>query len=553
MFVDKSPQAAVSATVFAISLLVSSGTGCQGSVTSPSSAGRGEGPGLGPRIDDGIPVPPPEGTSVAGLRNILRRLTQREYANTIGDLLSEGDDEVRRLLPDDGRSEGNAFDNEWALQNPSEALVVGVEQLARDTAAQVMSDPGRRDIILGCTPSGPSDAACFESFIRGFGRRAFRRPLHQEDVDGFMALATLSAESGDFYVGAEAALSAFLQHPRFLYRIEIGQPVIGDGTLRRLDQWEVASRLSYFLWASAPDDWLLDEAGAGNLEDTTAIGQAAAAMLEHPRARYTAEAYHAMWLGYDRMDIRADLAEPMRAETNALIARVLFEERTDWTQLFRAEESFVSSTLAEHYGMAPSGSSAASWTSYAGTDRRGILSHGTFLAPPVTGNDTSPTLRGLFVRSRLLCQEIHPPANLDIDNATVQSGGTCKPDQLAAHAAGGCQGCHRLIDPIGFGLEQYDQLGRFRTFEADRPECTVDGRGGRVYAGSWFLRRTRTARRAAVGFRRVSGLHAHPAPPFHRGPVSSRARRQRPPRGAALGASRRTVVRCHRGGRRHAS
>ena len=478
MSVDKNHQSGVAAFAIATMALAFPLTGCQGSVSTPSNDPAAVGPSAGgPRIGEGTPVPAPEGTSVAGLGNVLRRLSQREYANTIGDLLGEGADEVRRLLPDDGRTIGNAFDNEWELQDPSEALVVGVEQLARDTTARVMTDPTRRDAILGCTPSGPDDTACFESFVRDFGRRAFRRPLESEDVADFMALASLGTDAGDFYVAAEAALSAFLQHPRFLYRFEIGQPVIGDPTLRRLDGFEVASRLSYFLWSSGPDDWLLDEATAGNLEEADSVEQVAAAMLDDPRARRSAEVYHATWLGYDRMDIRADLADPMRAETNALLSRVLFEDRNDWSSLFRAEETFVGDDLAEHYGLPTTGSNEPSWRPYAGTERRGILSHGTFLAPPVTGHDTSPTVRGLFVRSRLLCQEIEPPANLVVDDAEVQAGGECKPEQLAAHASGACQGCHRLTDPIGFGLEQYDQTGRFRTFEADRPQCTVDGRG----------------------------------------------------------------------------
>ena len=477
MLVVKNLQSIVPPAVVTITLMALSITGCQGSVSTPSNDPASVGPGFGPRIDDGAPVPAPEGTSVAGLANVVRRLSQREYANTLTDLLDEDNREVARLLPDDSRTDGNAFDNEWELQDPSEALILGVEQLARDTASRLMADPTRRDDVLGCTPSGPGDTVCFESFVRGFGRRAFRRPLEADDVSDFMALSSLGTDAGDFYVAAEAALSAFLQHPRLLYRFEIGQPVIGDATLRRLDSFETASRLSYFLWASGPNDWLLDEAAAGNLEDSGSVGQIALAMLDDPRARRASEAYHSMWLGYDRMDIRADLAEPMRAETNALIGRVLFEDRSDWSELFRAEETFVGGELAEHYGLPTTGSNEPSWRSYAGTARRGILSHGAFLAPRVTGNDTSPTVRGLFVRSRLLCQEIEPPANLVVDNAELQAAGECKPEQLAAHAAGGCQGCHRLTDPIGFGLEQYDQTGRFRTFEADRPQCAVDGQG----------------------------------------------------------------------------
>ena len=363
-----------------------------------------------------------------------------------------------------------------------------------------MADPTRRDAVLGCTPSAPRDTPCLESFVRSFGRRALRRPLDPEDINDFLTLATLGTEADDFYVAAEAALSAFLQHPRFLYRLEIGQPVIGDSTLRRLDGFEVASRLSYFLWGSGPNDWLLDAAAAGSLENAESIEQVAVTMLDDPRARRASETYHAMWLGYDRMDIRADLAEPMRAETNALLGRVLFDDRVDWSALFRSEETFVGDDLAQHYGLTTTGLNEPSWRSYAGTDRRGILSHGSFLAPPVTGNDTSPTVRGLFVRSRLLCQEIEPPANLVIR----QRGATGRGRVQAGTAR---RPCVRRVPRVP-SPDRPDRV-RSRAVRSDRAFSHVRGGSTSVHRrrprgdlcpGPWLVRRSGRAGSAPLRF-----------------------------------------------------
>jgi hypothetical protein len=169
----------------------------------------------------------------------------------------------------------------------------------------------------------------------------------------------------------------------------------------------------------------------------------------------------------------------MRAESDALIERVLFDDKRPWQDIFRSDETFVSDALATHYGMDPPGSEAPVWTSYGDTDRRGILSHGSFLSNGAKFDDTSPTLRGLAVRTRLLCQQIgDPPPGVATDEPITGSGdAVCKKELYAEHAQGGCASCHSLMDPVGFGLENYDQLGRYREHEVEAPECAIDGAG----------------------------------------------------------------------------
>jgi hypothetical protein len=168
---------------------------------------------------------------------------------------------------------------------------------------------------------------------------------------------------------------------------------------------------------------------------------------------------------------------------------VIFEEKRPWKDLFLFDETYVTSFLAEHYGLAPPASPEGDWVRYAdgpgGVGRRGILSHGSFLSNGAKFNDTSPVKRGRIVRERLFCKNIgDPPPNVNIDAPVVPEDAVCKPERLAAHRQGGCASCHDLMDPLGFGLEGYDQFGVFRTHETDIPDtaadesqCVIEGKG----------------------------------------------------------------------------
>jgi len=185
-----------------------------------------------------------------------------------------------------------------------------------------------------------------------------------------------------------------------------------------------------------------------------------------------------MWLGYENLKVDESLADAMQAETRALIERVVFDEDRPWQDLLRIKETFIDDTLATHYGLTPPGSTEPVWVSYEGSGRQGLLSHGTFLSNGAKFDDTSPTKRGLAIRTRLFCQTIPPPPpGVVTDQPPPETDSPCKADRYAVHAQPGCAGCHDQIDKVGFGLENYDQEGRFRTHDADLPECTISGQG----------------------------------------------------------------------------
>jgi hypothetical protein len=413
----------------------------------------------------------------------MRRLSQAEYDHTLADLLGETLATGEQLLPADDRT---PFDNDYRTQFPSKALIEGAELASMDVAARLFADPARRDAVVGCEPAGPGDEACLRDFVGRFGRRALRRALGGDEVERYVGAALpLAVAEGDFYVAAEVVVRALLQHPELLYRIEIGTPIDGAPGLYRLNDWEVASRLSYLLWGTMPDDALLDRAEGGGLRTPSQIREVAAAMLEDPKAAPQLERFHAMWIGYENIP-DDELGLAMQAETAALLRRVVFDEKRPWQDVLRMQETFVSELLASHYGLPSPGSAGPGWVSYGESGRRGLLSHGTFLSLGGKFGDTSPTTRGLMVRTRLLCQVIPPPPpGVNTDDPPTSDVGPCKQDAYQAHSQGGCANCHSQLDPVGFGLENYDSLGRYRTHEADNPQCAIEGKGELVPFGEF--------------------------------------------------------------------
>ncbi|MEJ7730794.1 MAG: DUF1592 domain-containing protein [Polyangiaceae bacterium] len=428
------------------------------------------------------PVKPPAEAAEVGVSG-LRRLTSVEYRTTVRDLTGVDVDDAELVLPTDDRT---PFDNDFTKQTASQALIDGAELAAGEVATEVVADPALRAELMSCEPTGADDEPCFRTFLAEFGRRALRRPVTDAETEVFVTkFMPHAATAGDFWVAVDSALRAFLQHPAFLYRVEMGQPVDGVAGLFRLDDWEVATRLAYLIWGSAPPDWLLDDAASGAIPDGERRREAVNTLLEDPHALDRLERFHAMWMAYEALPHAPELAAAMNAETRALLEKYVLEDRRPWTDLLTADETWLTPSLAEHYGLeAPvmsEGSEAGGWVSYGDSGRRGLLSHGSFLSAVAKFEDTSPVQRGLLIRTRLFCQEIgKPPPELMVNTDEPPNLGgpdACKQDKYVMWKTDGCKTCHALLEPVGFGLESYDSAGRFRETEPDRPDCPIDGKG----------------------------------------------------------------------------
>ncbi len=439
-----------------------------------SGANDDDGGGSATGPDDG----PEQGAAVPA--GGMRRLSTDEYDNTLRDLLLDESGSGSALLPADPRT---PFDNDLDQQIASQALIEGAYLLAGDAATRLLGDAARRDQVVGCIPDGAADANCFTQFIDRFGRRALRRPLTDAERTDFLALLDYATEAGDFYVAVDTAIRTFLQEPEFLYRVEVGEPVPAEPGLFRLKDHEVGTRMSYFLLGTTPPDWLLDRADAGELADADGVRGAAVELLKDPRAKARIARFHALWLGYEALPESIELSAAMREESDKLVERVVFEDEP-YSELFLSSSTWIDDYLAEHYGLPLPGTSA--WVDYGDSGRAGILSHGSFLSAFPKFGDTSPTQRGILIKTRLFCQEIPPPppgVSAD-DKPPATEDAFCKEDVAAVHSQGECGGCHMQMDPIGFGLENYDQTGRYRTHETDNPEtpqdestCEIAGKG----------------------------------------------------------------------------
>jgi len=422
---------------------------------------------------------PPAVDPVLAVESGARRLSQSELDNTLRDLVGEDTAPAARLLNED---EFRPFDNDYTIQQASAALITSLEALAEQVAEATVADTARRASLVPCTPASAG----------AFLPRALRRAVTAEDINTYMPLLAFASEDNavvdnDFYTAVQLAVSATLQDPEFLYRVEKGTPGSTPGLLE-LDGYEIASRMSYLLWASMPDDALFAAAAAGTLESPQGRSAEALRMFEDPRAREQLHRFHAMWLGYRSIPHTPELVAAFNRETSALIDRVILDEPGSYLRLFTMDETFVDDSLADHYGL-PRPVDGEGWVSYEGTGRAGILGHGSLLAAFSKFEDTSPTQRGILVRTRLMCQEVpRPPPNVDADQPPQGAlDAVCKYDRYAEHRdqSSSCAGCHTLTDPIGFGLENYDVAGRYREHDEGLPECIIEGSGEIVEVGSF--------------------------------------------------------------------
>lgn len=410
---------------------------------------------------------PPEAEPTPG--NALR-LTQVEMNHALRDLLGDESNAANQFLPED---EYSPFDNSASRQLVSPSLIDSMHALAQDVAARVAHDATLRASWMPCEPDSANDQACFDATILELGRLFFRREISPEETSTYGRLLDYATEANDFYFGVELLLTALLQDPEFLYRLE--RPSSG-----RLNGYEIATRLSFALWGTVPDDNLLGEAAAGTLSTPEGRAEVAAEMLAAPPTRAQMFRFHSMWLGYRAIPHEADLNAAFQLETEKLIGRVVFDEPQSYLNLFQSQETYLTPALAEHYSFPPIESEG--WVAYpSDSGRAGILSHGAVLSAFSKFNDTSPTQRGIFVRTRLLCQAVPPPppaVNVDQPPGASEAEATCKLDRYRAHREqSGCMECHLLFDPIGEGLEQFDRAGRRREHDDDNETCAIDGQG----------------------------------------------------------------------------
>jgi hypothetical protein len=410
----------------------------------------------------------------------LRRLTRVQYANAIRDLLGADVTVSGNFEPDTVLSGFASIGS--SLTTVSATAAETFESAANNIAEQALADPARRGRLVTCTPAGAVDEACARKFVTDFGRRAWRRPLTGEEVGRYAALATQGASMmGDFWKGLGYALSGLLQSPHFLYRVELGSPGKVPGQ-RVFDGWELASRLSFFIWNSTPDDGLLSAAESGALTRPGGLRQQAERLLTSPRGR---EAVRTFFYELMRLDGLDDLEQSpanfpkatktigpaMREETLRLLEEIAQSSEGDYRRVFDAGYTFVNRELAGLYGLPAMGDGFARANLPADGLRIGLLGHASFLASNAHEATTSPTRRGKFVREVILCHEIPaPPPDVDASLPPEKPGEAARTmrEKLSGHNVPGCAACHSKMDPLGLAFENFDALGAYRARDAGK-------------------------------------------------------------------------------------
>ena len=415
---------------------------------------------------------------IAASQTRLRLISQEQYFQSIASIF--GSD----VLPNVGfapfqRTEGLIATG--AAYDAVNETQVELYQRAASHIADMVVAPERREFLIPCKPASEkaADRACATKFLGYVGQRLFRRPLPPEKLEKIVGEAgTFADRLGDFYAGLSMVLEGLLASPKTLYIEEITEPDPASPGQRRLDAYSLASRLSFFLWDQAPDDALLDAASRGELYNPKGRAKAVDAMLASTNVEAGVRAFFNDMLGFDSFETLAKdpnvypsftglVAQDAREQSLRLLVDQLVRRNGDYRDIFTTHVAFVSKPLAPLYQQR----AVKNWTRYelpANDPRGGFLTQISFLALHSHPGRSSATLRGKALRELLLCQTVPPPPpNVDF-SAVENPDPTLKTarDRLTRHRTNPvCAGCHKITDPIGLALENFDGSGQYRESE----------------------------------------------------------------------------------------
>ncbi|MDQ3034073.1 MAG: DUF1592 domain-containing protein [Myxococcota bacterium] len=452
----------------------------------------------GPEGTSREPVPRPPGTPsteacgepALGGRAPLHRLTHDEYDRSVGDLLGDLTAPATRLLP----READANDDSRGF---GDGLAEAYFDVAGDVARRATED---LPSLLGCDPADEAARdACVATFVERFGRRAYRRPVEDAERDALLSIYADAKTEWGFTDAVRLVVQAMLNSPRFLYRVEV--PAGADAP-RGLDDYEIASRLSYALWGTTPDPMLLDAAERGELSTSEGLEAQARRLVEHERAEDTLVRYVGWWVELDRLDTleRSATEYPefdfdrtpaaLEAETEAFIREVV-RSGGGLHELLTASWSMLDEHTAQIYGVEGVTGDALRRVELDPEQRAGILTHGSIVGPRDTGSGIGRIIhRGMFIQARVLCgPALTPPEGIpepppSDPNATIR-------EELAAHQSDPyCASCHQYTDPFGLAFEHYDGLGGWLETRNDEAvdasgQLVVPGRSGPVSEGDF--------------------------------------------------------------------
>ena len=412
----------------------------------------------------------------------VRLVTTDQYVNSLRYIFGAGI-ELRVEFPPFERTDG-LLSNSAGIAGISSSQLEQFQGAAAGVASQVM-DPANRDFLIPCKPidEGSADDICAAEFLSKTGRLLYKRPLAEAELAQFVDSAATGADTlGDFYAGLEVALEGMLLSPDVLFIVDRFEQDPDDTETLRLDAYSLASRLSYFLWNAGPDAELLGAAATGELQTERGRARAVERMLASPRLEDGMRAFFDDMFAFSAFRTVAKdpaiypqfqnaTAVAAREQTLRTVINHLVTERKSYPELFTTRSTFMTPALAILDGVA----TQPGWAPYTfppESHRAGLLTQVSFLSLHAHPGRSSPTLRGKALRERFLCQVVPtPPPNVDFSIVTNPNPDyPTQRDRVLAHIENpSCAGCHRIMDPIGLGLENFDGAGRFRQSENGAP------------------------------------------------------------------------------------
>ncbi|MBK7858936.1 MAG: DUF1592 domain-containing protein [Archangiaceae bacterium] len=439
---------------------IATGTGrTLGGTVDPTHPGGSTGTGGGSTGPGEAPLTPP---TLDAASAALRRLSPAQYQQSLRDLLDAPT--LTLDLPED---------------NGIAISMLTAEKL-NSGAEAIIATQAHRKLVPCAIATG--DPACGFAFIDAFGARAFRHPLDADERAWLRGVFTQARTQLSFSDSIDVVAEVVLQSGHVFYLNEQGHDVAGlPAGLKALTAYERASRLSYFLWGTMPDDALLAAAADGTLDTEAGVSAQAQRLMQSPRASSTWKRFVDQWLELDGNPVSAALEDAirnsprdtpalrtgMRAEVEALMDKVMGGTGS-LHELFTTRDAYVNADLAKVYGVTPP-ASGSQWVTLDSTQRAGLFTRGAFLLLNATPNAQSPIRRGAWTVKRAFCTPLGPPPP-NASDTPILSGATqsLRDSVAAATSSASCSGCHSVINPAGFGLQNYDQVGAFATVETGK-------------------------------------------------------------------------------------
>ncbi|HEX2871172.1 MAG TPA: DUF1592 domain-containing protein [Polyangiaceae bacterium] len=451
-----------------------SSTGTGGSGTAVGGVGGG--------------VVPPAACKAATMRAPMRRLTRFEYNNVARDLLADASYPANALPSEEL---GNGFGNDADAQEVVAALVEQYVNVA-ETIAATATAPGKIGALAPCATQvtdAASETACARTIAETFTPKAWRRVLVAGEADGLVTLFTTVRAANDFPTSVAAMLEAIFQSPEFLYKPEFGVGVAGRTDVKQPTGDEMASRLSFLFWGSAPDDALRAAAASGQLSNPDGVRTQAQRLLADPKAREVVRFFFNKLLPIESLaalerdaalfpKFSSKIGSLLKQETQTFLENEIFDGPGTWPGMFTAKYTYVNQELAAFYGL--TGVTGDAFQKVAldpSTHRGGLLTQAGVMAGPIHSNNANPVVRGSFVVQKLMCQVIPKPTG-DIAAMVTppdpNSAATARQRYTTHSSNPVCRGCHVNMDPLGFALENFDPIGQWRDTENN---VTIDASG----------------------------------------------------------------------------